>query len=288
MFNKKSFFNLLKGALIGISMIIPGVSGGTVAVLLNIYNELIEAISNLKSNFKKSICFLVPIVVGMILAFAAMYFPLKLALKYVPLETISLFAGLMVGSLPNLYRNALKNGYKKFDFMAIILPFITVIGICFIPSLKAINLTSSLKPYMYIILILVGILASVALVVPGISGSMLLLILGFYEPLLNTISGIKTAPIHSILVLCLFIIGLLIGFFTIARLMKSLLNKFPRIITWIIFGFVVGSIIAIYLSLDYKMIKIDVIGIVISILLVFVGMFLSYKLISMVSNKESD
>lgn len=288
MFNKKSFFNLLKGALIGISMIIPGVSGGTVAVLLNIYNELIEAISNLKSNFKKSICFLVPIVVGMILAFAAMYFPLKLALKYVPLETISLFAGLMVGSLPNLYRNALKKGYKKFDFIAILVPFITVIGICFIPGLKAVNLTSSLKPYMYIILILVGILVSVALVVPGISGSMLLLILGFYEPILNTISGIKTAPIHSILVLCLFIIGLLIGFFTIARLMKYLLNKFPRIITWIIFGFVLGSIIAIYLSLDYKMIKIDVIGIVLSILLVFVGMFLSYKLISMVSNKESD
>ena len=288
MFNKKSFFNLLKGALIGVSMIIPGVSGGTVAVLLNIYNELIEAITNLKSSFKKSICFLAPIGIGMILAFAAMYFPLKLALKYVPLEIISLFAGLMVGSLPNLYRNALKNGYKKFDFMAIILPFITVIGICFIPGLKAVNLTSSLKPYMYIILILVGILASVALVVPGISGSMLLLILGFYEPLLNTISGIKTAPIHSILVLCLFIIGLLIGFFTIARLMKYLLNKIPRIITWIIFGFVVGSIIAIYLSLDYKMINIDVIGIVLSILLVFVGMFLSYKLISMVSNKESD
>ena len=275
MFNKKSFFNLLKGALIGVSMIIPGVSGGTVAVLLNIYNELIEAITNLKSSFKKSICFLAPIGIGMILAFAAMYFPLKLALKYVPLEIISLFAGLMVGSLPNLYRNALKNGYKKFDFMAIILPFITVIGICFIPGLKAVNLTSSLKPYMYIILILVGILASVALVVPGTSGSMLLLILGFYEPLLNTISGIKTAPIHSILVLCLFIIGLLIGFFTIARLMKYLLNKIPRIITWIIFGFVVGSIIAIYLSLDYKMINIDVIGIVLSILLVFVGMFLS-------------
>lgn len=288
MFNKKSFFNLLKGALIGVSMIIPGVSGGTVAVLLNIYNELIEAITNLKSSFKKSICFLAPIGIGMILAFAAMYFPLKLALKYIPLEIISLFAGLMVGSLPNLYRNALKNGYKKFDFIAIVLPFIIVIGICFIPGLKAVNLTSSLKPYMYIILILVGILASVALVVPGISGSMLLLILGFYEPLLNTISALKIAPIHSMLVLCLFIIGLLIGFFTIAKLMKYLLNKFPRIITWIIFGFVVGSIIAIYLSLDYKVINIDVIGIVLSILLVFVGMLLSYKLISMVSNKESD
>lgn len=69
MFNKKSFFNLLKGALIGISIIIPGVSGGTEAVLLNIYNELIEAISSLRSNFKKSICFLMPIAVGMVLAF---------------------------------------------------------------------------------------------------------------------------------------------------------------------------------------------------------------------------
>lgn len=176
-----------------------------------------------------------------------MYFPLKLALKYIPLETVSLFAGLMIGSIPNLYHNALKKGYKKVDFLAIFIPFIVVIGICFIPGLKVVNLTLSLKSYMYVILILIGVVASVALVVPGISGSMLLLILGFYEPLLNTISALKTAPIHSILVFCLFIIGLLIGFFTIAKLMKYLLNKFPRIVSWIIFGFVTGSIIAIYL-----------------------------------------
>ena len=88
MFNKNSLINLFKGALIGVSMIIPGVSGGTVAVLLNIYNELIEAISNLKSEFKKSFKFLLPIAIGMVLAFVAMYFPLKLALKYIPLENI--------------------------------------------------------------------------------------------------------------------------------------------------------------------------------------------------------
>lgn len=288
MFNKNSLINLFKGALIGVSMIIPGVSGGTVAVLLNIYNELIEAISNLKSEFKKSFKFLLPIAIGMVLAFVAMYFPLKLALKYIPLETISLFAGLMLGSIPNLYHNASKNGIKKIDLCSILIPFAFVIGICFIPGLNGVNLSTSLKPYMYIILLLVGVAASVALVVPGISGSMLLLILGFYEPLLNTISGIKTAPLHSILVLLIFVIGLLVGFFTIAKLMKYLLNKFPRVVNWVIFGFVCGSIIAIYLSVDYKTINIDVIGIVISILLVFVGVFSSYKLIDMIKDKEND
>ena len=115
-----------------------------------------------------------------------------------------------------------------------------------------IELNFSMAWYFYIVLFMVGVLASVALVVPGISGSMLLLILGLYLPLLNTISNIKNNPGESIAILAIFAVGLVIGFFTIAKLMRFLLKKWQRQTMWAIVGFVVASIIAIFLAFDFK------------------------------------
>lgn len=80
----------------------------------------------------------------------------------------------------------------------------------------------------FLLLFIVGVVASCALVIPGVSGSMFLLIIGYYHPIFNTISQIKINPGHSILVLMIFAIGLLVGFFTIAKIMKVLLEKYPR------------------------------------------------------------
>ena len=77
---------IAKGAVVGIGMIIPGVSGGTLAVLLGIYDELILRISSLRKELKKGLLFLLPFLLGMILAFMAMYFPLKLAIEHIPFE----------------------------------------------------------------------------------------------------------------------------------------------------------------------------------------------------------
>lgn len=281
---KNTLFNFLKGAAIGVAMIIPGVSGGTMAVLLNIYDDMIKAISNLRKEFIKSIKFLFPIILGMVIAFALMYFPLKLAIKYAKLETVSLFAGLMVGSIPKLFIDAKSNGFKKLDIISIIIPLLIVIGICFIPSVGDVSLTTDMKWYNYIILMLVGILASCALVVPGISGSMLLLILGYYQPILNLMSdGMKENAIHSILLLLIFAVGLIIGFFTIAKLMKFLLEKFRRVTYWAIVGFVIGSIPAIFLSQnDFNT---EVLHIVLAIVLAIAGAFISYFLIRLSEKK---
>ena len=86
-------------------------------------------------------------------------------------------------------------------------------------------------------------MASCTLVIPGVSGSMFLLIIGYYHPIFNTISQIKTNPGHSIIVLMIFAIGLLVGFFTIAKIMKVLLEKYPRATYWAIVSFVIGSVV---------------------------------------------
>lgn len=249
---KEFLLNMLKGGAIGLAMIIPGVSGGTLAVLLGVYDKIIDSISGLFKHFKASFLFLLPILLGAVLAFAALYFPLKYALEYAPFPTIMLFAGFMLGSCPDMIWNAKKDGFKKFDVASVLIPLAVVVGICFIPNMSDVNLSSSMPWHGYLLLAVMGILASCALVVPGISGSMLMLIFGYYEPLLGMISALRTDFGHSLLVLFMFAVGVVIGFFTIAKLMQLLLNKFRRSTMWAIVGFVIGSIPAVIITFFYK------------------------------------
>lgn len=239
---------MAKGGAIGLAMIIPGVSGGTLAVLFGIYDEIIDSVGNIFKKFKESFLFLLPIALGAVVAFAALYFPLNYALKYAPFPTMLLFAGLMLGSIPDLFKKSEKNGFKNTDAIGLVLACILVIGICFIPNLGNADLSADMPASGYFLLLFVGMLASCALVIPGVSGSMLLLIFGYYVPLLATISALKTAFGHSVLALATFAVGLIIGFFTIAKLMQFLLNRFRRVTYWCIVGFVIGSVPAIIIT----------------------------------------
>ncbi len=249
---KEFFINIAKGGAIGLAMLIPGVSGGTLAVLLGVYDKIIDSVGNLFKQFKKSVLFLLPILLGAVLAFAALYFPLKYALQYAPFPTIMLFSGLMLGSIPDLIKTSNKNGFKPLDTIGLVLSCALVIGICFIPAIGNVDLSANMQAWQYFLLLFMGMLASCALVVPGVSGSMLMLIFGYYEPLLACISGLKTSFGHSLLVLATFAVGLIIGFFTIAKLMQLLLKKFRRVTFWSIVGFVIGSIPAVIITFFHQ------------------------------------
>lgn len=285
---KQFFKHFGIGAAIGVSIITPGVSGGTIAVLFKVYDKIIDAVSNLRREFKSSFLFLLPILLGAVCGLAALYFPLKYALDKAPLPTVLLFAGLMIGSLPKLFKDTLKNGITKLDSIAIILPFAVVIGICFIPGLGDVNLSASMPVYGYFLLILIGALASCALVIPGISGSMLLLIFGYYDSILNTVSALKTSFGHSLLVLALFAIGVLVGFFSIAKLMKLLLTRFPRVTYWAIIGFVLGSIPALFITFNgnFPEAPIDSIQIAAGAILCIAGIIAAYVLCSIADSRQ--
>lgn len=284
---KEFFKNAGLGAGIGIAMIIPGVSGGTIAVLFNVYDKLIGAISDLRKDFKNSFFYLLPIVIGALVGIAAMFLPLKYAIKYAPMPTILLFAGLMVGSFPKLFKDTYKNGFKWTDIFAVVLPVAFVVGICFIPELGQADLGTEMPVWGYFVLILIGAVASCALVVPGVSGSLLLLIFGYYQPVLDTVSALLTSFGHSVLVLALFAVGLIVGFFTIAKLMKFLMKKFPRGTGWAILGFVFGSIPAIFLTEEFTTAPVDGIQIAIGAILCLAGVIASYALAAYAEGRNS-
>ena len=288
---RKFFTDMASGAAIGIAMIVPGVSGGTIAVLLNVYDDLIGALGNITKEFKKSMSLIVPVLLGAVIAFAAIYFPLKYALEYAPLPTVLLFAGLMIGSIPKLITDSRKLGFTKINVVSVIVPFLIIIGICVAKSffeIPAADLTASMPMWGYFVLLLVAVLGSCALVVPGISGSMLLMILGYYEPLFETIHGLLENFGHSTLILVIFSIGLILGFFSIAKLMKFFLNKFPRGTRWAIVGFVLGSIPALFITFNGNFPDapaIDGLQVGLGIVLCVLGAIASYAFTAFAENK---
>lgn len=247
---KDSLLDLLKGMCIGVACIVPGVSGGTLAVILNIYDRLIEAIGNITKHFKESMKTLIPVALGAICGVVALVFPLKFAIEYIPLPIVSLFVGFIIGGLPGLTDKVKKKPTLPGAFSAI-LALAFIIGICFIPTGSDFNV-ATMNWSGYLIFFLVGIIGSTALVIPGISGSMLLLILGFWEPILNVAAELMHFDNvgRNILILGSFAVGCLLGFILISKLMHFLLKRYEYATFMAIIAFIVGSIFSIYFTLE--------------------------------------
>ena len=247
---KEFFLDIVRGFGIGIAFIIPGFSGGSVAAILGIYERLICAIADIFKDFKNSFKTLFPIAIGMVIGVVSLLFPLSWALEAFPLPTVSLFVGLAIGGMPSITDKVKGKRISYKNLLASIIPALVVLSISFLPIGAEKDLLN-LSFGGYILLFLIGILGSSALVIPGISGSMLLLILGYYNPIVNLATKhlLRGKDVGtSILVLGVTALGIAIGFIAISVIMKILFKKCPRGTYFAIIGFVVGSIPTIYIS----------------------------------------
>ena len=240
--------DILKGALIGIAFIIPGFSGGSVAAILGIYEKLVGAIADIFKHFKKSIITLLPIALGLFVGIAALIFPIQWGMAFFPLPTVSLFVGLAIGGFPPLKQAAGKATPKRIFLFFIAL--VIASSLVFVPTaVKTEGFLYHLDFGGYAALFFVGLIASCALVVPGISGSMILLIFGYYTPIVTLITELilfGTMPLESIFVIFVMLCGMIIGFFLISTLMKYLLRRYPQGTHYAILGFIIGSVAAVY------------------------------------------
>ncbi len=243
--------NILRGAAIGVAFIIPGFSGGSVAAILGIYEKLVESVAGLFKHFKSSVLFLLPILIGLVLGVAALILPIQWGLKNFPIPTVSLFVGLALGGLPSVTEKV-RGKPKWTHILACLIPLAFAASLCFLPTAsQPEGFLLHLNFGGYLLLILIGAVGACALVIPGISGSMLLLIFGYYGPLVQLLTDhlLRGRDVGvSLLVFLCAGIGMIIGFFGISALMKYLLAKFPRGTYFAIIGFIVGSIPAVYAS----------------------------------------
>ncbi len=250
-FMKEKFFLILKGIVLGISFILPGVSGGVLSVVMGIYDKLIEAVSHFYeswASFKKYFNFLFFLGIGGIISVLVLTNVIEVALDKMPVITILIFVGLIVGGVPQLF-NIIK---KDVSFGNILLMFIGI-GLLVIMSVSTSDASNQIIDTSFISMLKmfgVGILASATIVIPGVSGSFLLMVMGYYEPLLKIINEITslTNLYNNVVVMIPFGIGLVIGAIAIAKLIDFCLNKYPIKTYYVIIGFVVASIIEVFMS----------------------------------------
>lgn len=251
MFMRERISLILKGIVLGISFILPGVSGGVLSVVMGIYDKLIEAVSHFYeswANFKKYFNFLFFLGIGGIISVLVLTNVIEYALNKIPVITILIFVGLIVGGVPQLF-NKIK---KDVSFGNILLMFIGI-GLLILMSITTGGASSQMIDTSFVSMLKmfgVGVLASATIVIPGVSGSFLLMVMGYYEPLLRIINEITsfTNLYNNIIVMIPFGIGLVIGAIVIAKLIDFCLNKYPIKTYYVIIGFVIASIIEVFLS----------------------------------------
>lgn len=275
--------DILKGIIIGIANIIPGVSGGTLAVSLGIYDKLIGSITNIFKNFKKSIKTLLPYGIGMLLGIVVFSFIITFLFEKAPIPTNFLFIGLVLGGIPIIYSGIKGNKINLIHIMLFLI-FATIVVYMGIASPNDTSNTITLNFVEVIKLVVVGIIAAATMVIPGVSGSMMLTLLGYYQPVTTCIKdlvkSLATFDINAILnnlgILVPFLIGVVIGIILIAKLIEFLLKKFPSYVYASILGLIVASPIAILANTTITAIEIPTI--MISVITLAVGIIVSVNL----------
>ncbi|NOX38512.1 MAG: DUF368 domain-containing protein [Calditrichaeota bacterium] len=238
---------MFKGGLIGIANIIPGVSGGTMAVVLGIYEPLIEAIGEIVTNRERRmeyLKFLAKVGAGAVLAILIFSWIMDYLLTHYPNYTYLFFIGLIAGSIPSIYRShtdmrlTLVSGVSFFLGMCIIVGFSL-----YSAEHQSGNVTGAvfqLSTGAVILLLIAGVLSGGSMIVPGISGSFMLVLLGQYEVVIRAVKHLEFLP------LAILGTGILAGIWSFARMIEILLKTYPRETFYFILGLVVASLYAIF------------------------------------------
>ena len=277
---KEKLILFIKGILLGVAFVIPGVSGGTLAVLLGIYEQLIEAASNFYksiANFKKYFMYLLPIALGIIFSVAVFAKLIKFGLDKAPIITILIFLGMIIGGIPALVRNVKGTKINLKDMTLMLVGLIIVISMLIFHKSNSNVVLTNMNTLGYITLFLVGAIAAVTMVVPGISGSFTLMLIGYYEPILNLVNDITSfknlGP--NLILMATFMLGVFIGIIFISKIIEWCLKHYKRETYYAIIGFVLSSIISVIYEISNF--PFNLTHLIIGIVLLIINTVLVYK-----------
>ena len=247
--NNFKWMNIFKGFGMGTSDLIPGVSGGTIALLLGIYDGFISSISGLFSKrFWPSFKFLLPIIIGMGLAIAILSNLFNYLLSYHEIPTMFFFTGLIIGIIPYLLKiSNFKRTFETKHYLMIVLGiFILVIITLLNNGDKYSGETLTLSFGLIIKYFIAGIFASSAMLLPGISGSFMLLVFGVYGTVMFSISELMKLNFAALPILIIVGLGILTGFMLSSRIIQYFLHHHTTMTFALIIGLVIGSIYAVF------------------------------------------
>ena len=222
--------DILKGMVMGIANVIPGVSGGTMAVSMGIYDKLITALTHLLKDFKKSFKILLPLGIGMLVGILGLARVIEWLFGVVPVQTNLLFIGLIVGGLPMIIKEVKGKKFKIAYIIGFLAFFFLVTGLALLNGVKGADADLSFSIITEIKLFIVGMIAAATMVIPGVSGSMMLMLMGYYEPVISTLNStvdaLKAQDMAGLAagfgVIIPFGLGIVVGIVAIAKLIEYL------------------------------------------------------------------
>lgn len=255
---------IIKGVLIGTANILPGISGGTLAISMGVYEPILHALTHLHKETKKSLSVLFPYILGIAGGIAGLSFLMDYLFGRWPLPIHMAFMGLIFGGLPTLLaqiRRPRQEDRSPRSLSSLAAAFFLALVVTTALSLiKAthgpqVNLAPGFLPSA--LLFLIGVLSAGTMIVPGVSGTMILMMIGYYQPLLSAITRAFLSLIladfptmvSQAVILFPFAAGLVAGFYLFARLMETLFAKFARVTYCAVLGLVFSSPIGILANL---------------------------------------
>ncbi|SDC38297.1 DUF368 domain-containing protein [Shouchella lonarensis] len=247
--------NIFRGIAMGVTELVPGVSGSTVAMFMGVYERLLQALNDLTTrNWKRALGFLIPLGLGMGCALLLFSHLITYLGKYHKMPLFYLFVGLILGILPFLWRSShiqTNKSFRLFHLMLIFLSFtlVALLRLLHDPTASmeqtgsvehTANMLTNLSFSTYLFLFAAGWIASTALVLPGVSGALMMIILGAYDT--------ATIALKSFHIPVIFTIGLGVcaGIFITSRVIRFFFNTYTQVTYAVMLGLVAGSIVLIF------------------------------------------
>ena len=230
--------NIFSGMIIGSSMLIPGVSGGTTAIIIGIYDRLIKAVSDILKKVRKNIFFLIQVAIGGITGILLFSKAVLFLTNEYYFPMMYFFIGAIFGSIPLMIKKADINMKNIYNILFVLVGVVVAIAVNFLPKSGLSVMPDSAVGY--IMLFLSGIIIAIALILPGISTSHILLVLGMYETVLSAVSDM------NVVYIAILGGGVLAGVFSCTKILEKAMNKFPSQTFMAITGFVMASVYDIF------------------------------------------
>ncbi len=270
---ENSLITFIKGFIIGLGIIFP-ISASGLAISLGVYEKLLNAINHLRTDFKKNLPFLLPIGIGIVLSVIVSCVLINYTYRKFPIATLLFFEGLIIGGFPLIFKKTEKK-YNLINCLWVVIGIILLVGVSLIGAGETVNLTYNVIGYLKGAL--AGLIAGGTMIIPGVSGSLILVILGYYEPLLGVINNIikfNNFGSNFLMAFC-FGIGMLIGLFIISKVMDYFLSKHKIKTYFAVVGFVLASIINVFMLICKN--PFSLIEVIVGVVLLIMGFLVSFK-----------
>ena len=245
---KDFLYKVLSGFFLGISVLAPGISGSIIAIMMGIYEDILDIFSNPTKNIKRNFFFVLPLSIGVLISGVAFIFAFDWMFSTYEQATFFLFVGLILGTIPIVAREVIKHGINLWGLVGLVVAAVITFLLSIAVGIQGVGETHASFDLTYLEAIYGGLAAGASMLIPGMSVSVILMLLGIYKDLLFAVRDIMTGDLHLVPYILVFAAFALAGVVLISRFIKRAFVQIPHITYHVVLGFILGSLVGIAIN----------------------------------------